>query len=132
MEEIQEKIKYVIRINQLFVKDNDVIGISFTFLVIERGGKLALRLFDREAETLRNFEGIDRFEARLRWRKFGRFEPYLKPRKITITTAIQTTEEAQVKPPPKTTIWTSDPGPQRPSRIASSRAIGTEPAEVFP
>jgi uncharacterized protein (DUF1684 family) len=69
---------------------------SFTFLVIERGGRLALRLFDKQAKALRDFKGIDRFPAILRWKKFARFEPYQEPRKVTVTTAIQTTEEALV------------------------------------
>jgi uncharacterized protein (DUF1684 family) len=69
---------------------------SFTFLVIERGGKLALRLFDKKAKTLLGFKGIDRFPARLRWKKFGRFEAYEKPKKVMVSTVIQTTEEALV------------------------------------
>ena len=69
---------------------------DFTFLVIERGGKLALRLFDKQAETLLNYKGIERFPARLRWKKFARFEAYEKPKRVMVSTVIQTTEEALV------------------------------------
>jgi len=69
---------------------------DFTFLVIERGGRLALRLFDRQAKTLLDFKGIERFPARLRWKKFARFETYKQPRKVTVTTVIHTTEEVRV------------------------------------
>jgi len=77
--------------------DSDKIAAGdFTFLVIERGGKLALRLFDRKAKTLLDFKGIERFPARLRWKKFARFEAYEKPRKAMVTTVIQTIEVALV------------------------------------
>jgi len=69
---------------------------EFTFLVIERGGRLALRLFDRKAKTLLDFKGIERFPARLRWKKFARFEAYPKPKKVAVTTVIRTTEEVLV------------------------------------
>jgi uncharacterized protein (DUF1684 family) len=75
--------------------DKIVVG-PFTFLVIERGGKLALRLFDREAETLREFRGIETFPVDVDWRKVGRFETYDQPKKVLVSTVIQTTEEALV------------------------------------
>jgi uncharacterized protein (DUF1684 family) len=77
--------------------DTDRINVGdFTFLVIERGGKLALRLFDKRAKTLLDFKGIEMFPARLRWKKFASFEAYAKPKKVMVSTVIQTTEEALV------------------------------------
>lgn len=40
--------------------------------------------------------------------------------------------EAHVRPPPKATRRIVSPGLARPSRIASSRAIGTDAADVLP
>lgn len=85
------------RTKRILKSDVDKVKVgSFTFLVIERGGKLALRLFDKQAETLLGFKGIDRFPAKLRWKKFARFEAFEKPRKVMVSTVIQTTEEALV------------------------------------
>jgi len=42
------------------------------------------------------------------------------------------TPPAQVRPPPKAMSSTRSPGAARPVRIASSRAIGIEAAEVLP
>ena len=82
---------------KILKSDTDkIVAGDFTFLIIERGGKLALRLFDKQAKTLLNFKGVDRFPAKLRWKKFARFEAYQKPKKVMVGTVIQTTEEALV------------------------------------
>ena len=44
----------------------------------------------------------------------------------------RTTDEAQVNPPPKTTMRMWSPRPMRPLRWASSRAMATAAADVFP
>ncbi len=69
---------------------------NFTFFVIERGDRLALRLFDTRAKALLEFHGLDYFPIDQRFRVTGRFVPYQKPRTLAVTTVIQTTEEASV------------------------------------
>jgi uncharacterized protein (DUF1684 family) len=57
---------------------------SFRFYVIERGGFFYVRLKDKEAETLKNFNGIERYPVRSEWRVEARLEPYDPPKKIAI------------------------------------------------
>ena len=47
---------------------------SLVFYVIDRDGKLFLRVKDRQAETLKNFAGIARFPVDRRWRLEARLE----------------------------------------------------------
>lgn len=69
---------------------------DFTFLVIERGGRLALRLYDRQADALRSFTNIETYPVDAAWRIVGRFLPYKEPKTILVPTVIQTEEEAIV------------------------------------
>jgi uncharacterized protein (DUF1684 family) len=69
---------------------------DFTFLVIERGGRLALRLYDRKAETLEGFSGIDTYPVDAAWRIVGAFVPYDEPKTIQVPTVIKTQEEALI------------------------------------
>lgn len=48
---------------------------SLRINLIRRGERLALRAWDREAEAVRQFTGIDRFAVDPRWRVNARFEP---------------------------------------------------------
>ena len=48
---------------------------SLVFYVIERAGRLAVRVKDSESETLRRFAGLDYFPADREWRIPARFEP---------------------------------------------------------
>ncbi len=48
---------------------------SLLLHVIDRGGRLFLRVKDRQAEALRTFTGIDRFPVDPRWRVTARLEP---------------------------------------------------------
>lgn len=48
---------------------------SLRIILIRRGERLALRVWDREAEALRHFAGIDRFPVDPRWRIDASFEP---------------------------------------------------------
>ncbi len=47
---------------------------SLVFYVIDRQGRLFLRVKDRESEILRSFTGIDRFPVDARWRVTARLE----------------------------------------------------------
>ncbi len=48
---------------------------TFSMHVIDRGGRLFLRVKDREAEALRDFAGIERFPVDPRWRVTAVVEP---------------------------------------------------------
>ena len=68
----------------------------FSFLVIIRGGKPALRVYDMKAGTLRKFKGIDYFPISESWRIVARYKPYPEPRTVEVSTAISTTEKVVV------------------------------------
>lgn len=48
---------------------------SMVFYVIDRDGKLFLRVKDHKSEVLRSFQGIDRFPVDVHWRLTARLEP---------------------------------------------------------
>ena len=48
---------------------------SLRIILIRRGQRLALRVWDREAKARERFAGIDRFAVDPRWRVEARFEP---------------------------------------------------------
>lgn len=61
---------------------------SFRFYVIKRGERFFVRVKDKEAETLKNFKGIERYPVRSEWRIEARFEPYDPPKKLMIPNAL--------------------------------------------
>lgn len=67
-----------------------------TFLIIKRGGRLAVRLYDEEAGALLGFKGIKTFPIDKKWRITGSFEPYAKPMTVPVSTVIHTVDEATV------------------------------------
>lgn len=66
---------------------------TFRFYVIERAGAYYVRVKDREAETLKNFHGIDRYPVDLDWRIEARFEPYNPPKNLQVPNALGVTFE---------------------------------------
>ena len=68
----------------------------FTFMVIERGGRLALRLWDSESPTRRKFRGIQTFPVSHKWRIRARFVAHATPREVEVPTVINTTEKGTV------------------------------------
>ncbi|MFH1434321.1 MAG: DUF1684 domain-containing protein [Pseudomonadota bacterium] len=78
---------------------------DFTFFVIKRGERLAVRLYDKQAESLLGFKGIETFPAKPCWRIEARFEPYDEPKIVKVSTIIHTTEEATV---PGEVVFTID------------------------
>ena len=48
---------------------------SLVFYVIDRDGKLFLRVKDRKSEVLKSFRGIDRYPVDVHWRLAARLEP---------------------------------------------------------
>lgn len=50
--------------------------------VIERGGKLALRVWDAASSARASFKGIDTFPYQARWRIVAAFEPFATPKEV--------------------------------------------------
>ncbi len=63
---------------------------SLTFHVLERPGKLGIRLKDKESPVLAGFTGIESFPVDPSWRIEARFEPYDPPKKIKVPNIIGT------------------------------------------
>jgi len=55
---------------------------SLNFYVIDRGGRLGVRLKDQEAEVYKTFQGIDRFPVAQSLRFDARWEPYDPPKPV--------------------------------------------------
>ena len=67
-----------------------------TLSIIDRGGKLALRVHDARAQTRTGFAGIETFPWDPRWIVRGRLERFDAPRKVAVPTAIGIDDEATV------------------------------------
>jgi len=66
---------------------------TVSFLVIERGGKYALRVRDSEAPTLKNFAGIDMFPVDESWRVEATWTAHPTPQSFDIQTVIGTIDK---------------------------------------
>ena len=58
---------------------------TLSWFVIERGGRLGVRVKDSESRALREFDGIENFPVDPRWRIEGVLEPHVPPRTVEIT-----------------------------------------------
>ena len=61
---------------------------TYTLLVIARGGRLALRVRDRESAARATFKGIDYFPTTSKCRVKARFVPFDTPRTATVINVI--------------------------------------------
>lgn len=67
---------------------------SLNFYVLERGGRVGVRLKDSEAEVLARFHGIERFPVDLALRFEARWQPYDPPKAVQTPNILgQTIEE---------------------------------------
>ncbi len=66
---------------------------SISFYAIARGSKLGVRVKDSDAETRRNFRGIETFPYDERYRVEARFEPYVPAREIAVPNVLGTVEK---------------------------------------
>jgi uncharacterized protein (DUF1684 family) len=57
---------------------------SLSFNVVKRGGKLGLRVRDRENPARAEFKGTEYYPADRKWVVSARFEPYEPPKKVPI------------------------------------------------
>lgn len=63
---------------------------SLTWFVIEREGKIGIRLFDAERAEAREFAGIETFPIDARWRVQATLEPFDPPKMIEFATVLGT------------------------------------------
>ncbi|MCE7959584.1 MAG: DUF1684 domain-containing protein, partial [Acidobacteria bacterium ACB2] len=64
-----------------------------SFFLIERGGRLGVRVKDREAEALKAFRGVETFPVDPAWRVVARFVPHEAPTKLAVPNVLGTTEQ---------------------------------------
>ncbi len=68
---------------------------SLRFFVIDRSGKLGIRVRDVEHPARRNFKGIEYFPISTDWVLDATFEPHATPRKIPIVNILGMTEQME-------------------------------------
>jgi uncharacterized protein len=73
-----------------------VVAGAVSFFVIDRGGRKALRVKDREADRRTHFAGLEYFPVDPAWRIEARWEPFEKARQIPITNILGQTSPALV------------------------------------
>jgi uncharacterized protein (DUF1684 family) len=66
---------------------------SRAFIVIKRGERFALRMWDTQAQNRREFSGIERFPVSRNWRIEARWQPYDPPKTMKVPTIIAGYEE---------------------------------------
>jgi len=66
---------------------------SLRFLVIERGGKLGIRLKDRDNPLRKNFQGVDSYPINANWRIEAKFDAYKPEKKIPIVNILNMLED---------------------------------------
>lgn len=66
---------------------------SLRFFVIERAGRLGVRVRDVEHPARKHFQGLDYFPASDAWTVTARFEPYSPERRIPIVNILGMTEQ---------------------------------------
>lgn len=78
---------------------------SLRWLIIDRSGKLGVRLRDVESEAVANFQGVDRYPVDIDWRLEATFEKYDPIRQIDITNILGQTYQ---QPCPGALVFTID------------------------
>ena len=68
---------------------------TLTFHVIQRAGRFALRVKDREHPARTSFPGIESYPIDAKYRVTARLEPYVPQKEIPIATVINTTEKME-------------------------------------
>ncbi|HEY0137619.1 MAG TPA: DUF1684 domain-containing protein [Nannocystis sp.] len=107
--------------------DRVTIAGRFTFLILSRGDRLGLRLYDVQSPARQNFTGIDTYPVADKWRITARFEPYPTPRLVDHPTVIGTTK-AEL---PGVAVFTLDGAEQRLTPIREHGPHGDELLFVF-
>lgn len=108
--------------------DRVQIGGRFTFVVIARGERLALRWYDAESPERKEFAGIEAFPVAARWRVRARFEAFAAPRTIEHPTVVGTGQTAEI---PGVAVFSIDGREHRLTPILERGAAGPELLFVF-
>jgi uncharacterized protein (DUF1684 family) len=66
---------------------------SLRFFVIDRMGKLGIRLKDKENPLRKSFQGVDSYPIDAKWRIEAKFEPYKPEKKIPILNILNMLED---------------------------------------
>ncbi len=66
---------------------------SLQFHLIDRAGRIGVRVKDRQSPALLDFEGIESYAVDSRWRIEARFVPYEPPKPIAVPTVLGTMTE---------------------------------------
>ena len=66
---------------------------ALRWFLIKRGDKYGIRLRDLNSETVKNFEGIERYPVNDEWKISAEFIQFDEPKKINIPTILGTVEE---------------------------------------
>ncbi len=69
---------------------------SISFYVIDRGGRLGVRIKDAKSPTRTQFAGLEYFPNDPAWRVDATFEPYPAPKRVKVPTMVGVEEEHEV------------------------------------
>jgi uncharacterized protein (DUF1684 family) len=64
-----------------------------SFFIIERGGRLGVRVKDSQSATLAAFHGVESYPVDTAWCVEARFEPHAQPKSIPITNILGMTQD---------------------------------------
>lgn len=97
--DIQPKIRAEVFTSGTLMTDVDKIEVgSKAFIVIRRGERYAVRMWDGNAEALKKFGGIKRFPVSSEWKIEARWESYKNPKPVKIQSVIPGYVEDYVVP----------------------------------
>jgi uncharacterized protein (DUF1684 family) len=97
--EVQPKLRGEVFTSGTLTTDADKIEVgSKAFVVIKRGERCGIRMWDGNAEALKKFTGIDRFPLSKEWKVEGKWEAYEKPKPIKVQSVIPGYVEDYVVP----------------------------------
>ncbi len=66
---------------------------SVSFYLIDRGGRIGVRIKDSQSPALQAFEGLENFAVDSGWRTEARFVPYDPPKPIAVPSVLGTTSD---------------------------------------
>lgn len=97
--DLQPKLRGKVFTSGPMMTDTDRIEVGpKAFVVIRRGERFAVRMWDGNAEALKKFTGIERFPLSREWKIEARWESYEKPKPIKIQSVIPGYVENYVVP----------------------------------
>jgi hypothetical protein len=87
--DVQPKLRAEVFTSGILMTDVDKLEVgSRAFVIIKRGERCAVRIWDANAESLKKFPGIERFPPSKEWKVEARWESHEKPKPIKIQSVI--------------------------------------------